>query len=407
MNKNSKVVILAGGYDQIALINEFKNRNYFTILIDYYSNPPAKDYADIHYQVSTLDIDEIKKIAIKEDVDLITTACTDQALLSVSKVSEELNLPCYLSYETALKVTNKMYMKNEMIKSGIPTAKYKVISNDSEIDFEGFNYPFVVKPCDCNSSKGVKKIYSVEDGIINIQEALSLSRSQTAIIEEFIEGQEISIDAFIKEGKSEIVLVTESEKIKNTIGFTITQSKYPVSITEENIGKIEAIVQSICDNFQLNNGPLLIQMLVCDDNVYVIEFSARMGGGTKYKLIEVLTGFNIMKAYVDLVIGEKPEIKFTQKFNYAHLNYCYAENGIFEKLDGFRELEAQSVIYDFFKYKTEGSLIDKSETSGDRVAGYLIVADCKEELKGKEQMANDILKIISTDGKDIMRHDLV
>lgn len=407
MNKNSKVVILAGGYDQIALINEFKNRNYFTILIDYYSNPPAKDYADIHYQVSTLDIDEIKKIAIKEDVDLITTACTDQALLSVSKVSEELNLPCYLSYETALKVTNKMYMKNEMIKSGIPTAKYKVISNDSEIDFEGFNYPFVVKPCDCNSSKGVKKIYSVEDGIINIQEALSLSRSQTAIIEEFIEGQEISIDAFIKEGKSEIVLVTESEKIKNTIGFTITQSKYPVSITEENIGKIEAIVQSICDNFQLNNGPLLIQMLVCDDNVYVIEFSARMGGGTKYKLIEVLTGFNIMKAYVDLVIGEKPEIKFTQKFNYAHLNYCYAENGIFEKLDGFRELEAQSVIYDFFKYKTEGSLIDKSETSGDRVAGYLIVADSKEELKGKEQMANDILKIISTDGKDIMRHDLV
>ena len=407
MNKNSKVVILAGGYDQIALINEFKNRNYFTILIDYYSNPPAKDYADIHYQVSTLDIDEIKKIAIKEDVDLITTACTDQALLSVSKVSEELNLPCYLSYETALKVTNKMYMKNEMIKSGIPTAKYKVISNDSEIDFEGFNYPFVVKPCDCNSSKGVKKIYSVEDGIINIQEALSLSRSQTAIIEEFIEGQEISIDAFIKEGKSEIVLVTESEKIKNTIGFTITQSKYPVSITEENIGKIEAIVQSICDNFQLNNGPLLIQMLVCDDNVYVIEFSARMGGGTKYKLIEVLTGFNIMKAYVDLVIGEKPEIKFTQKFNYAHLNYCYAENGIFEKLDGFRELEAQSVIYDFFKYKTEGSVIDKSETSSDRVAGYLIVADSKEELKGKEQMANDILKIISTDGKDIMRHDLV
>ena len=143
MNKNSKVVILAGGYDQIALINEFKNRNYFTILIDYYSNPPAKDYADIHYQVSTLDIDEIKKIAIKEDVDLITTACTDQALLSVSKVSEELNLPCYLSYETALKVTNKMYMKNEMIKSGIPTAKYKVISNDSEIDFEGFNYPLL------------------------------------------------------------------------------------------------------------------------------------------------------------------------------------------------------------------------------------------------------------------------
>ena len=67
MKNNSKVIILAGVYDQIALINEFKNKNYYTILIDYYSNPPAKDYAVIHYQVSTLDIDEIKKIAIKEE----------------------------------------------------------------------------------------------------------------------------------------------------------------------------------------------------------------------------------------------------------------------------------------------------------------------------------------------------
>ena len=59
------------GYDQIALIQEFNNRGYHTILIDYYPNPPAKNYADFHYQASTLDIDAVKRIAIEEDVDLV------------------------------------------------------------------------------------------------------------------------------------------------------------------------------------------------------------------------------------------------------------------------------------------------------------------------------------------------
>lgn len=407
MNKKLKVIVLAGGYDQIALILELKSRNYFTILIDYYSNPPAKDYADVHYQVSTLDINEIKKIAIEESADLITTACTDQALLSMAKVSEDLNLPCYITYEKALKVTNKMYMKSEMIKYGIPTARHRVVYNYNESDFKELTFPIVVKPCDCNSSKGVKKIYSIEDGIISINEALSLSRTKTAIIEEFIEGHEISVDVFITDGISEIMLITESEKIKNTRGFTITQSKYPVNISNKTIGKIEYIVQSICEKFELNNGPLLVQMLVTEDNVYVIEFSARMGGGTKYKLIEVLTEFNIMESYVDLVTGKDIKIKLKQKYNYAHLNYCYALEGVFEKLIGFEELKNQNIIYDYFKYKTEGAVIDKSETSSDRIAGYLIIADTKEELKRKEKLANDTLQISSTEGIDIMRHDLI
>lgn len=57
-----KAIILAGGYDQIALIQELKKRGFETILIDYYENPPAKNFADNHYQVSTLDIEAIKKL---------------------------------------------------------------------------------------------------------------------------------------------------------------------------------------------------------------------------------------------------------------------------------------------------------------------------------------------------------
>ena len=57
-----RILVLAGGFDQIALINELKSRGHFVILADYYENPMAKSAADKHLQVSTLDVDMIEKI---------------------------------------------------------------------------------------------------------------------------------------------------------------------------------------------------------------------------------------------------------------------------------------------------------------------------------------------------------
>ena len=42
------IIVLAGGSDQIALINELKKRGHYTVLVDYFENPPAKMYADKH-----------------------------------------------------------------------------------------------------------------------------------------------------------------------------------------------------------------------------------------------------------------------------------------------------------------------------------------------------------------------
>lgn len=141
-----KILVLAGGADQIALIKELKWRGHITILIDYFQNPPAKNYANKHIVASTLDIEKVKEIAITEQVGLICTACTDQALLTVAKVSEDLGLPCYIDYKTALNVTNKAFMKSVMVANDIPTAKYTILHECCLKDLSNFEYPLVVKP---------------------------------------------------------------------------------------------------------------------------------------------------------------------------------------------------------------------------------------------------------------------
>ena len=84
-----KALVLAGGFPQIELIKQLKVRGIETILADYNEEPVAKKYADKFYQVSTLDIDAVRKVAKDEQVDFLITVCTDQALLTVAKVSED------------------------------------------------------------------------------------------------------------------------------------------------------------------------------------------------------------------------------------------------------------------------------------------------------------------------------
>lgn len=405
-----KILVLAGGFDQIALINELKNRNHDVILADYFPNPPAKKYAHKHYQVSTLDEDAIFNLAKKENVDLLTTACTDQALLTVAKVSEKLNLPCYISYETALNVTNKEYMKKVFYDNSIPTSKYFIIKsiNDLENIFSQMSFPAVVKPCDCNSSKGVIKVKNTQDAYKAIEDALNLSRSSTAIIEEFKEGIELSVDVWIDQEDAKILSASTTSKIKNNKdSFTIYQSKYPVEISDVAKNKIQDIARKISRSFNLMNCPMLIQLIVNGDEVNVIEFSARMGGGTKYQLIEEMSGINIMQVYVNRVLGDIHQIiNPSPSKKLIELNYVYATNGIYQNIIYFDTAKETNLIKNYFVYKESGSVIEKATTSSDRIAGFLLEADTPEELLNKRKKAVQLLDVLDKNGHSMMIKDI-
>ena len=401
-----KVIVLAGGADQIALISKLKKRGCYVVLVDYFQNPPAKEYADIHVVASTLDDAKVKEIAQEYGADLICTACTDQALLTVAKVSEELNLPCYISYQTALNVTNKTYMKQRMTQCSIPTSRYITTREVNLSQFADFEFPLVVKPADCNSSKGVIKVHDMVQLEEKLVEAISFSRTRTAIVEEFKEGDEVSADFYIEGSNVKYLSATSSLKIKNRNSFTIKSSVYPV-ITQEQKEKIISLAQDIADAFNLNDCPLLIQMIVNGDEVNVIEFSARMGGGSKYHLIKVLSGVDIMSKYVDLILGDKPVVNPSDQVKYARMNYVYCNPGILDRVEGFETLLADKVIDKCFIYKTRGMSITAAATSGDRAAGYLITAESQQELAKKEAVVESVLKVISAEGHDIMIHNLV
>jgi len=399
------ILVLGGGADQAALIKELQNRNHEVILLDYLPDCPAKSLVKKHIQENTLDLKTVEKCAVAENVDLICTACTDQALLTMAYVSEKLNLPCYISYETALNVTNKRYMKNLMKESGIPTAPFEVITHNlGEKLPADLHFPLVVKPADCNSSKGVRKAYNMDDYKEILATALDMSRSHTAIVENFVEGTEISADLYIHDHKAYFLSATTSMKIKKEDRFTIIGSSYPAVDADGEI-EIRKIGQQIADSFKLNNCPLLIQMIYNNGGFFVIEFSARMGGGSKYYLINTLSGVDIMKTYVDLILGGNPGVAPKKQVNHAIMKYIYCNNGIIGGFENFEEAKKKGIITNYFIYKVPGAEIEKVETSGDRAAGYLVTAETHDLLKEKMARADAMLRVIDVNDNDIAIHN--
>lgn len=404
-----KALVLAGGYPQIALIQELKSRNIAVILADYYAEPVAKPYADKHYQVSTLDVAAITDVAVRENVDFLITACTDQALLTVAKVSEELGLPCYIDYQTALNVTNKSYMKEKFAQYQVPTAQFKVMGELDRDAIAHMRFPLIVKPVDCNSSKGVKKVTNMTELETCFRDAVKMSRTNTAIVEDFVSGEELSVDIYVEGGKAHVLCVSNSEKIAADDKFVIFRAKYPVVISQAVQEKIRDTAQKIADAFGIKDSPMLVQLICDGENVFVLEFSARTGGGVKYQLIRRVSGFDVIAAVVDLTLGLKPHVEPAQpESKYISNEFIYCSEGVYHHAEGFEELKKQGVLSAYFIFKWQGAVFDGSvENSGDRIGGFTIQADTAEELLKKHEIAAAHIKIIDDRGRDIMRHDLL
>ena len=403
-----KALIIAGGLPQIELIKQLKNRGITTLLADGSPYAIARPYADEFYHVDVFDMEAIKNIAVEEHVDFLITVCADQVLLVVAKVSEMLGLPCYIDYETCQNVSDKIRMKRIFKENGIPTSDY-VEADHLDMNVVGkLKFPLVVKPVDSYSSKGVRKVMNVEELKTYYEEAHKISRSGGVIVEEYFDGEEISVDAFVVNGKAKILSVTNSEKVKDKDRFVIFRGRYPVATSAGVLKQIEDIAQKIADAFQLVNAPLLIQLLSNGEEVSVLEFCARTGGNMKYLLIKYSCGVDVIAATIDITLGLQPDLTIKDTGHNIVVNeFIYCRPGVFDHFEGFEELEKAGLINEFHPVRIKGTEMRGVTSSSDRIAGMNIVADSIDQYNEKLQKINASVKVIDANGNDIMRHDLL
>ncbi|MDO5138481.1 MAG: ATP-grasp domain-containing protein [Oscillospiraceae bacterium] len=404
-----KALVVAGGMPQISLINQLKERGVETVLVDGSPTPVALPYPDKFYNVNIFDIEAVKAIAVEEKVDFLITVCADQVLLVVSQISEELGLPWYIDYTTAKLVSDKELMKKIFVEKGIPTSPYVVMDEFDVEKTRCLHYPLIVKPVDAYSSKGVKKVLNEDELRLAFEEAKGISRTRNAIVEEFFQGEEISADLFIEDGKVHVLCISNSDKVKDDKHFAIFRGSFPVQATEEIKHEIARVCQQVAEAFGLKNGPMLVQMLTDGEKVTVLEFCARTGGAMKWLLIKHASGVDVIKGVIDLTMGIKPDITVQEpETKYIVNDFIYCKPGVFDHLEGFNEQLEKRNITDFRMLRPKGWKFSGMITSStDRLCGVTFQADTLEDFNRRHREFVESVKVMDTNGCDIMRHDLL
>ncbi len=398
-----KAIVLGGTHDHIKLIEILRNREFHVTLIDYLDNPPARLYSDKFIQESTLDVNAVANIAAIVKPNILITTCIDQALLTMAYVCDKLRLPCHIDYQTTLELTNKEYMKRKLCQNQIPTSSYIAQKISDPAETVDLKFPLVVKPVDSNSSKGIIKVQNNEQLENARKFAFSKSRVKTIIIEEFLKGEEFSVDVAVKNGEPKILMVTRNNKVQsNKDYFTINQSDYPATNDVDLLKNIENIVKKIVVAYKIHDSPLLVQLIHYKGDLNVIEFSARLGGGSKHHMIKRITGFDVLEWFVDLILSKSGKIQVRQNYKFACMKYIYGKNGKIANFMGFDGLKKEGIIDDFFLYKNQGMEISNHIASSDRAAGLFVTDNDYNSLKRRLRIANEQIDILDYSGNSIL-----
>lgn len=406
MGNKEIVIVLGGNVPHCSLIKELKNRGFYTILVDYLDNPPAKAIADKHIQESTLDQEKVLEIAKEYSPKYIIDACIDRPIPVVGYVSEKLGLFCPFGYKESLLGTNKNLMKQMMIDNNIPTSKFVNITSLEQIKNIKLNYPLIIKPSDASGSIGINKVDNKEELEENVKLALEYSRSGEAIVEEFVSGMEVQVDCFVADAKCQILVVKEKRKFRTDVLTLSYGSMIPALISEEVAHKIQAACDQIVNVLHLNNCPFFLQALVDEKNISIIEFGLRIGGMLSYKMIEQITGLNVISTAVDAYTECTPSIRINPIKTIYTTNHIFPKKGVVASVTGVNELLEKKIIADYTQFMTMGSSSDGKLESKDRIGTFTIVANNLADYQNKMKTAINTLDVLDADGNSIMRKDI-
>ena len=193
-----RLLMVGAGSCQINGILKMKDKGYEVVVADYLENSKGKLLADVAVLADAFKVDEIYNCAKELEVEGILTVGTDQPVLVVSKVCENLNLPCFISSETALWVTDKKHMKERFKAFNIPTVPFAIVNAQfDEGELSHIKPPYVVKPVDSQGQRGIFMVDSVDAIRAKFDQVLKYSRQSEILVESYYKNRELTVSGWV------------------------------------------------------------------------------------------------------------------------------------------------------------------------------------------------------------------
>jgi biotin carboxylase len=332
----------------------------------------VRSFADVGGVLGDLEEQGIEPIAV-------ATMGSDQAVLPTAQLAERLGLPG-LPVETARTVADKRRMRAAFEKRKVrcPKGREAMSFEEAEQAFHQLGAPVVVKPVDGSAQRGVTEVRAEAELSDAVDRALAASRAGAIVLEQYLDGDEYTVNGFLLEREYFPMSVTRRLLYPPPpLGVCIAH-RYPSLLKNEE--PLFELAHKASLAVGLETGPSYVQVRMRDGQPWAIEVGARLGGGKDAELAKLVTGFDAVRANVLWVLGELTRDDLQPGEPAApvgQVRFVVAAPGRIVRLDTAPALALDGVHEAGWYWREEMTL--PPLTSGAERLGYLLLSASDED----------------------------
>lgn len=406
--KGKKILFLGTSVASVSMVNYAKKEGAYVIVTDNLEVTPlsAKACADEVANISTYDIEQLVEFITAKKIDGVFCGVSENNLLNVNKVCNKLNLPCYFTETQWELCENKESFKKLCKKYKVPVPRdYTLNMLESNL----INYPVIVKPVDGFAAKGVTICNSKEEVRQAFKYAQQESKTNKALIEDYIIGDEVTAVYTIKNKQVSLSLFRDRypsldhENVTAQFDACLAPSVYyDIFIKTANTPLIELL-----KGIETNTASVFFQGIATKDKVYIFECGFRMNALCDFNNIERATGLNYMHMLVDYSLGANiDDYDLSLDRPYPNNYYCIfnmsAHGGVIGNLVGLDECrKLENVVYAEFLLEI-GHKIEDDNSMAQSVFRCYLNADSADEIRDTIRNVQSLIKVTDVKGQNML-----
>ena len=303
----NNLAIIGASYLQLPLIRKAQEMGYTTHVFAWAANDVGEKAADFFYPISIVEKEQILEKCREIGVCGVCSIASDLAAIAVNYVANALGLPCN-SPEATARSTNKHLMRQAFEHGGDPSPRSILVDDSTDLSGLALEYPVIVKPIDRSGSRGICKLEGPEGLADAVRAAMSEGFEKKALIEEFAEGEEYSVECISYHGEHHMLALT----LKYTTGaphFIETGHREPAPVDEETFERVRDVVFHALDSLGIENSASHAEVKIDKNGVIrIIEIGGRMGGDCiGSDLVRYSTGYDFVRMVIQVACGIEPD----------------------------------------------------------------------------------------------------
>lgn len=381
-------LLVIGSMDEfVELVRHARRRGCYVIVADGYVDGPARAYADEDHVVDVRDPRKLAELYKSRRADAVVTSYSDVLFESACEMRRILGADEPFPLESMEILRDKASMRKLLDELGVAHPRSVEVSSSSEAleSSRGLAFPCVMKPVDGYGSHGIRVVRdSAEAARVFGDVARHATRGERCLIEEYDEGAEINMTAWVCDGVAYPVSFADREKTFMGEGIVpqVTRIVYPSRQPRAVFDRALEIVQAVVDRLGVTAGPVCMQFFCGEGSrVSVCEITGRVFG-YEHELIELGSGLSVEELLLDTAF-DKASLKRRLE---AHVLSAFVEpccglyfhgcDGVVGDLSRARESLRDDAVVDSLFYVEEGDAFTHGEGSKPYIArAYLQARD--------------------------------